>query len=64
MYKNDYKRFYRRGYSWPLQSTPRQFSLLETEALVVEAGILLAKEMDLQQIIIESNSLSVVSSIF
>lgn len=43
---------------------PDNFFVVETEALVVEVGILLTKEMDLQQIIIKSNSLSVVSSIF
>ena len=35
----------------------------ETEVLAIEAGILLAKELDLHQIVIESNSLSVVQSI-
>lgn len=34
------------------------------EALAIEAGILLAKEMDLHQIIVESDSLSVIQSIF
>ena len=35
----------------------------ETEALAIEAGILLARELDLQQIIIESDSLSTVQRI-
>ena len=35
----------------------------ETKALVVKAGILLAKEMDLHQIIVESDSLLIVQSI-
>ena len=35
----------------------------ETEVLAIEAGILLAKEMDLNQIIIESDSLSSVQRI-
>ena len=35
----------------------------ETEALAIEVGILLAKELDLNQIIIESNSLSIVQRI-
>jgi len=42
---------------------PGNFSVGETEALAVKARILLAKEMDLHQIIVESNSLSVVQSI-
>ena len=36
---------------------PGNFSVLETETLAVEAGILLAKDLGLQQIIIESDSL-------
>ncbi|XP_075645579.1 uncharacterized protein LOC142616661 [Castanea sativa] len=43
---------------------PGRFTVEETEALAIEAGILLAKELDLQQIIIESDSLSVVNSIW
>ncbi|XP_075636757.1 uncharacterized protein LOC142608995 [Castanea sativa] len=39
------------------------FSVDETEVLAVEAGILLAKEMGLHHITIESNSLSVVQRI-
>ena len=39
------------------------FSVLETEALAMEAGVLLAKELGLQQIIIESDSLLVVQNI-
>ena len=35
------------------------FSMLETELLVMEAGMLLAKDLGFQQIIIESNSLLV-----
>ena len=35
----------------------------ETEALAVEAGILLARELDLQHIIIESDSLATVQRI-
>ena len=42
---------------------PSCFTVDETEALAVEAGILLARELDLQQIIIESNSLAVVQRI-
>lgn len=42
---------------------PGSFTMEETEALAIEAGIILAKELDLHQIIIESNSLSVVNSI-
>ena len=36
------------------------FSVDETEVLAVEAGILLARELDLHQVIVESDSLSVV----
>ena len=39
---------------------PGCFTMDETEALAVEAGILLARELDLQQIIIESDSLATV----
>ena len=39
------------------------FSVLEMEMLAVEAGVLLAKELGLQQIIIESDSLLAVQSI-
>ena len=42
---------------------PSCFTVDETEALAIEAGILLARELDLQQIIIESNSLAVVQRI-
>lgn len=42
---------------------PGNFSVEEIEALAVEAWILLAKEMDLHQIIVESDSLSVVQCI-
>ena len=42
---------------------PSCFTMDETEALAVEAGILLARELDLQQIIIESDSLAVVQRI-
>ena len=42
---------------------PGSFSVDEIEVLVVEAGILLAKEMDLHQVIVESNSFSVVQRI-
>ena len=40
-----------------------QFSALETETLAVECGILLAREMGLVQIIIETDALSIVQSI-
>ncbi|XP_030943489.1 uncharacterized protein LOC115968280 [Quercus lobata] len=40
-----------------------QFSAFETETLAVECGILLAQEMGLAQIIIESDALSVIQSI-
>ena len=37
--------------------------MVETEALAIEVGILLTKELDLNQIIIESDSLSIVQRI-
>ena len=40
-----------------------QFSALKTETVAVECGILLAQEMGLAQIIIETDALSVVQSI-
>ena len=40
-----------------------QFTALETEAIAVECGILLAWEMELEQVIIETDALSVVQSI-
>ena len=42
---------------------PSNFSVEETKALAMEAWILLAKEMDLHQIIVEFDSLSIVQSI-
>ncbi|XP_050280798.1 uncharacterized protein LOC126721784 [Quercus robur] len=42
---------------------PGCFTVEETEALAIEAGILLARELDLQQIIIESDSLATVQRI-
>ena len=42
---------------------PSCFSVDETEVLAVEAGILLARELDLHQVIMESDSLSVVKRI-
>ena len=42
---------------------PGCFTVEETEALEIEAGILLARELDLQQIIIESDSLATVQRI-
>ncbi|XP_075652905.1 uncharacterized protein LOC142623382 [Castanea sativa] len=42
---------------------PGKFSVVETEALAVEVGVMLAKELDIQKIIVESDSLSVVQSI-
>ena len=39
---------------------PGCFSVDETEALAIEAGIMLARELDLHQVIVESDSLSVV----
>ena len=43
---------------------PLDSNQIIVEALAIEAGILLAKEMDLHQIIVESDSLSVIQSIF
>ena len=42
---------------------PSCFSMDEIEALAIKAGILLARELDLHQVIVESNSLSVVQRI-
>ena len=42
---------------------PGCFSVDETEALAIEVGILLARELDLHQVIVESDSLSVVQRI-
>ena len=42
---------------------PGCFIVDDTEVLAIEAGILLAKELDLHQIVIESDSLSIVQSI-
>ena len=39
---------------------PGCFSVDETKALAIEAGILLARELDLHQVIVESDSLPVV----
>ena len=39
---------------------PSCFSVDETKALAIEAGILLARELDLHQVIVESDSLPVV----
>ena len=39
---------------------PGCFSVDEMEALAIEAGVLLARELDFQQVIIESDSLAVV----
>lgn len=38
---------------------PRQFSSLEIEIIALENGILLAKEMELTQVIFESDVLTV-----
>lgn len=46
-----------------LQTPPRFFSSMETEIFALEIGILLAKEMQLSQIIIESDALSVVQDL-
>ncbi|KAL0009990.1 hypothetical protein SO802_005098 [Lithocarpus litseifolius] len=43
--------------------TPGGYSSLEIEAIAVEKGALLAKEMEWQQVIIESDALSVVNSV-
>ncbi|KAK9991321.1 hypothetical protein SO802_026306 [Lithocarpus litseifolius] len=40
-----------------------QFSVSEVEALAVESGILLARDMNLTQIIVETDALSIVNSI-
>ena len=40
-----------------------QFSVEEVEALAMEAGILLARDMKLSQIIVESNAISIVNSV-
>ena len=40
---------------------PGCFSVDETKALAIEAGIMLARELDLHQVIVESDSLSVVN---
>ena len=40
-----------------------QFSIKEVEALAMEVGILLARDMKLTQIIVESNAISIVNSI-
>ena len=42
---------------------PRQFSSLETEVFALEHGILLAKEMELTHVILESDALTVVQFI-
>ena len=42
---------------------PGCFSVDETKALAIEAGIMLARELDLHQVIVESDSLSVVNRI-
>ena len=39
---------------------PSCFLVDETEALAIEAGIMLARELDLHQVIVESDSLLVV----
>ena len=40
-----------------------QFSVEEVEALTMEAGILLARDMKLSQIIVESDAISIVNSV-
>ena len=45
------------------KTLPAQFSMEEVEAIALENGILLAQEMNLMDIIVESDSLSVVQSI-
>ena len=40
-----------------------QFSVIEVEALAVESGILLAQDMKLTQIIVESDAISIVNNI-
>ena len=40
-----------------------QFSIEEVEALAMEAGILLAQDMKLSQIIVESDAISIVNSV-
>ncbi|XP_075635260.1 uncharacterized protein LOC142607601 [Castanea sativa] len=45
------------------KSLPVQYSSKETEILVVENGVLLAKELELSQVYIESDSLMVVQDI-
>ena len=42
---------------------PGEYSILETEAIAVEKGALLAKEMELQQVFFEFDALSVVNSV-
>jgi len=42
------------------KTLPTQFSMEEVEAIALENGVLLAKEMNLTNIIVESNSFSVV----
>ena len=42
---------------------PSSFTMDETEALAIKARILLAKELGLNQIIIESDSLSIIQRI-
>ena len=45
------------------KTLPAQFSMEEVEAIALENGVLLAQEMNLMDIIVESDSLSVVQSI-